>query len=243
MKSLRLALGFLTVLPVRFTAEYRPGDLGRAAGWFPWVGLLAGAAAGGVFWLAGLVFMPALSAALALAAWSVMTGGLHLDGLADCCDGLLHASPPERRLQIMQDPRLGAFGAAGLFLHLLLKWAALWSLPTATALPSILLAAAAGRWLILLGGRQPPARPGGMGADFSQGLQWKSYLLAVFPLLVLGVWLGWRGMLALAAAHLLGWAVLALARHRLGGVTGDVFGLLVESSELAVLLACAAVVG
>ena len=236
MKQLRLALGFLTVLPMHIQEQPKAGDIGRAAGWFPWVGLLIG---GGV-WAAkyGLdrLFPPLVSAGLCVAIWVVLTGGLHLDGLADCWDGLMNASDPARRLEIMKDPRLGSFGGIGLGLQLLLKTLTLASLSGVPALWGILLAAVTARWLLLWAARQPLARPGGMGADFALGLQARAFFLAGIPLIGIMILGSWRAVLAVLVAHLAAWGIFHLARARLGGVTGDVFGLAVEITELAVLL-------
>src|SRR5882672_9724111 len=83
MNGFLLALGFLTIIPVRIGAA-RPGDLGRAAGWFPIVGLLLGVVLSAGQWLLQHLFPPALTGGLVVALWALLTGGLHLDGLADC---------------------------------------------------------------------------------------------------------------------------------------------------------------
>jgi adenosylcobinamide-GDP ribazoletransferase len=237
MKHLRLALGFLTILPVRLQESPQPGDMGRAAAWFPWVGLLIGCIVWAAKWGLDQVFPALVSAGLCVALWAVLTGGLHLDGLADCCDGLLNASSPARRLEIMKDPRLGSFGGAGLVLQLLLKTLALASLSAVPAVCGVLLAPTLARWLILLAGRQPSARPGGMGADFALGLRTRSFFLAALLPIVLILLGGWRALLAAILAHLAAWGIFRLAQNRLGGLTGDVFGLTVEVAELVVLLA------
>jgi adenosylcobinamide-GDP ribazoletransferase len=238
---LRLALSFLTTLPVRAPSA-PPGSLGRAAPWFPVVGAILGALLVAAWWGLGYVFPPVLSAVLLVALWAALTGGLHLDGLADCGDGLLAAVPPERRLEIMRDPRLGTFGGLSLFLFLLLKVFAVAALPPASLAGyyPLLLAPALARWLILIVARQPSARPGGMGAAFGQGLTPVALAVAaVLPaLLVAGG--GWRGLGAVVAALLVVLLVIRVARARLGGITGDVLGLTVELSELAVLLVFAA---
>ncbi|MCS6992952.1 MAG: adenosylcobinamide-GDP ribazoletransferase [Anaerolineales bacterium] len=235
MKSLRLAFSLLTTLPISAPHIWNPGDSGRAAGWFPLVGLVIGLLVGGVHWLGGLVFPPLVTGALALTAWVVLTGGLHLDGLADCADGLLYPGTPEKRLEIMRDPRLGAFGAIGLALALLLKFSVLASL-TPSTLPAVLLAASLARWCILPAGLLPPAKPGGMGADFAAGLQKTALVGSGFIPLGMACLLGVRGLLAAALGLLAAFGVLTLAKNRLGGITGDVFGLLVESVETVVLL-------
>lgn len=241
MKGLRTALGFLTILPVRPPVDYQPGDLGRAAVWFPFTGLLIGALLGaGVLVLQGFL-PPSVTAVVIVAFWAFLTGGLHLDGLADCGDGLSVAASPERRLEIMRDPRLGTFGATALGLHLLLKTSLVASLLAdpllRTPLLALLTAPTIARWLILWAGRQPMARPGGLGVDFALGINNRTYLLAGLVLLPL-MWLGGlRAGLALIFAHLAMAAVIRLARSRLGGMTGDVLGLTVELGEVCVLLA------
>ena len=235
MRTLRIAFGLLSTLPFGMPEDWQPGDSGRAAVWYPWVGLVIG----GLSWLAWRLmlpyFPPLVTGVLSLLIWVALSGGLHLDGLADCCDGFFAATTPERRLEIMKDPRLGSFGGLGLLLVLLLKAAALSSL-TVSGGVGILLAAVFSRWCILPAGRRPLARPGGMGADFSSGLRPASILVgAALPLAL--VWLlGGQALAAALAAALAGVWVLWLAQTHLNGVTGDVFGMLVEVTETAILL-------
>src|SRR5690349_10909663 len=127
MNDFLLAIGFLTVFPVQTSAP-ESGGLGRVGRWFPTVGLVLGVILAAVHFLLGQLFSPLLTAALVVALWAALTGGLHLDGLADCCDGLFAAVSPERRLEIMRDPRLGAFGGLGLILFIILKILAIASL-------------------------------------------------------------------------------------------------------------------
>jgi len=135
----------------------------------------------------------------------------------------------------MKDPRLGAFGGIGLALALLLKFSALASLSPA-ALPGLLLATSLARWCILPAGLLPLARPGGMGADFAAGLRKSSLFWGGLIPLGLAFLTGWRGGLAAAFGVLTALGVLSLAKKRLGGITGDVLGLVVESVEIVVLL-------
>jgi len=240
MNNLFFALGFLTSIPVRTPAPQR-GDLGRAGVWFPSVGLLLGAILAGAHYALNQVFSPLLSAALSVALWALLTGGLHLDGLADCGDGLLAAVSPERRLEIMRDPRLGTFGGAALILHLLLKTFAIASLPVPSSV-AFLLAPSIARWLILIVAAQPSARPGGMGEAFKQGLNRTVYVgAAIVPIVLIGLG-GWRAIIAVVLVHVAARGIIRVTRSRLGGVTGDVFGLTVEVSELIVLLVFAATV-
>ncbi len=234
MKTLGLAFGFLTTLPIR-TPQSQPSDLGRAAVWFPFIGVIMGALLLLAQVMLSHLFAPWLVAALIVAVWALLTGGLHLDGLADCGDGLLAAMPPERRLEIMRDPRLGTFGGVSLMLHLLLKTFAIAALPVPSIM-ALLLAPTIARWLILIVAKQPSARPGGLGAAFAQGLQRNVYAGAAILPIVLIILGSWRAIVAVALAHLAALLIIRLARSRLGGVTGDVLGLTVEATELITLL-------
>jgi adenosylcobinamide-GDP ribazoletransferase len=235
MRNLRIAFGFLTTFPIKLPEDWSVGDSGRAAVWYPFVGLVIG----GTTWLAWkvamLVLSPFVAGVMVLIVWIALTGGLHLDGLADCCDGLLASALPERRLDIMKDPHLGAFGVIGLVLILLLKAMMLGILTSSTSL-GIVLAASLSRWFILPVALFPLARNGGMGADFSSGLRRASvYISALLPF-GLAIALGVRGIFSIVAAFIATGLILLFTKIRIGGVTGDVFGLVVEVVETIVLL-------
>ena len=235
MRNLRTAFGLLTTLPFGMPQNWQPGDSGRAGSWFPLVGIVIG----GLTWLVWkfltLYFPPLMVGVLTVAVWIILTGGLHLDGLADCCDGLLVSATPQRRLEIMNDPHLGTFGAIGLFLVLLIKAAALSLLASSSGL-GIILAATISRWLILPAALLPLARPDGMGADFTLGLRRNAiFITAILPI-GLAFMFGMQGLLAVLTAVLAAATVLGIAYKSINGVTGDVFGMLVEVTETAVLL-------
>jgi adenosylcobinamide-GDP ribazoletransferase len=235
MRNLRIAFGLMTTLPIRLPDDWSAGDSGRAAVWYPFVGLVIGA----LTWLAWtgarFLFSPLLAGILALLVWVVLTGGLHLDGLADCCDGLLASTSGERRLEIMKDPHVGAFGVIGLILVLLLKAAALASSASDSGF-AILLAASLARWCILPAGLFPLARPSGLGADFAVGFRGAFIFWAALIPLALAILLGTRGVLSALAGVGAAALILWFAKSRIGGVTGDVFGMLVEIVETIVLL-------
>lgn len=236
MKYLLLAVSFLTVIPVRLKETPRSGDMGRAGPFFPVVGALIGAITGLAYWGFSLLFPSYLAAIFSVGVWICLTGGLHLDGLADCADGLFNASSPERRLEIMKDPRLGSFGGLALILAVITKIGLMMALPPQTAWLSLAACAASARWLLLVAGRLPLARPGGMGADFAGGLSTLPTMLAAILPAMLSLACGWRGLTGLSLALLAALWVFHLARRRIGGVTGDVFGFTVELAELAFLV-------
>lgn len=247
--KLRAALGFFTRLPVG-SAPLPPTFRGVAA-WLPVVGLIVGALAALAVALAALVLPPPLCGVLGCLVWVGVTGGLHLDGVADCGDGLVVEAAPARRLEIMKDSRLGTFGGAALFFVLALKAAALSALASGFGLRDSLmegflalllpccLAGGLARCLVFAAMRAPSARPGGLGEALREGVTARHELAALCIGLGLGILNGGIGFLALAAACAAAWFLLSAAEKRLGGVTGDVFGCLVEVCECAVLtVAC-----
>ena len=138
----------------------------RSLAYFPFVGALLGL----LLVLTSLVFQqflpPMVSAALLVAVWALLTGGLHLDGVSDTCDALFAATTRERRLEILRDVHMGAFGAVGLVLTLLLKFAALQQVN----LGALFLAPVLSRWAMVYAGAFPLARNEGMAALFVKGL-------------------------------------------------------------------------
>lgn len=242
MGSLILALRFLTVMPVPGREAAGPEALGRSAWWFPVVGLLLGALLILTDLLAAALWPPVVAAAAVVTVWKLASGGIHLDGLADSLDGLA-GRDALHRLAIMRDSRIGAFGAAGLALLLLLVITALASLSGSLRLRVLLLAPVIGRVApILAGAWLAPATPGqGLGAAFTTGLsRWAG---PVHVIAAGGLATGLLGGAGTGVA-VAGWAGALLAAgvvaRRLGGVTGDVLGAVVELAELSALLTAAA---
>jgi len=237
MKYFWTALAFLTIIPTPKKYSSSTEYLGESSIWFPLIGLLIGGLTALAF--SGFqLFLPTfLGSALTVWVWIVLTGGLHLDGLADCCDGMLNASSAERRLEIMKDPRIGTFGAIGLVFVILLKVAAVDALEINLAWIAFPMASYLSRWLLLWAGFQKMARSDGLGASFQTGVRpWHLILTGIFPLVFVLI-TGVPGFVAAAFACLPAFAIFVLARVRLGGVTGDVLGCVVELSEVAVLIA------
>lgn len=206
------------------------------SGWFPVVGALVGAFAGGVGYLAEPALGPSVAAVLAVAALVAVTGGLHQDGLADCADGL-GVRDRQRRLAVMRDSAIGAFGALALLFWLLLLVSALAGLGREEAWRALVVAAATGRWSALLhAALAPPARADGLGAGFavSRG----SLALATVSAGAVAVGLAGpgHGAVVLAAASAVALAVTGLARAGLGGRTGDTLGATVAMAEVTVVV-------
>lgn len=238
MIPLLIALQFLTRLPVSLPGIPTPEQVGRSLLWYPLVGLLLGLLLWGAHLLLGQA-SAVLQAAIILALWVGLSGGLHLDGLADTADAWVGGfADRERTLAIMKDPRSGPIAVVVLVLLLLLKFAALFTLLQSGQGIYLLLLPWLGRSLLpLLLATTPYVRVGGLGQALVEYLP-RGPLPWVLGVHLLGMLLfGWMGLLALATALLLFiWLRRALLR-RLGGTTGDTAGALVELGECGVLLA------
>ncbi len=208
--------------------------------WFPIVGLALGALVALVNRLASTVFVPLLAALVTVTVWKLVTGGLHLDGLADCFDGLL-GRDAAHRLAVMHDSRIGAFGATGLILLLLLTIGAVSGIDARARTGALVLAPVVGRALPPIVGRVFPAVGAGHGAGFRASIGRTAPLIATLAALAVAVVaLGVLGVIASAIGAAVGLAWAAFMSRRLGGVNGDVHGAVIELSELAVLLTVAA---
>ena len=232
---------FLTAIPIsRGHHEPTANDLAASMAWYSTVGLMIGgllalADFGLSRWLATEVDNALLIVLLVL-----MTRALHQDGLADTLDGLAGGRTIEDRLRIMRDPRVGAIGATGLFLSLLLRYAGLLALPQSLRLPVLLCMPALGRWaMVSVAWASPYARSeGGLAAAFLTHLSWPQVLLSSLVLasaLTLGL-----GAFAACATIGMGIALVLLVRQGcrtwFGGVTGDLLGATNELIEILFLL-------
>lgn len=262
--SFLLAVTFLTVIPLKRSAQYRHPAMGRAMLWFPAVGLLIGCATAGVLFGAGQVFPGILPPTIAVVFVVGLTGALHLDGLADTFDGLFGGRDRESRLRIMRDTGVGAYGTAAVACALLLKvgavaaladarwlagmavrpygeWPAAWFgrerwVPVA----AVALAPVWGRWVMTLAaGIGPYARKdGGTGAFFVESITvFHAGMLGLIPFVLTVYLFDWQGAVAGAATGLVAGGLMLWWRRKIGGVTGDTMGALGEVSELAFLLA------
>ncbi len=235
MISLFAAFQFLTTFPAIIRRSFTAQELGRAVGFFPLVGLALGGILYGLESSLRQIFPLRVTAVLILAAWILLTRALHFDGFLDTCDGLFGGFTPERRLEIMRDSRVGAFGVAGGGLLLLAKYTAIVSLPH---LSGLLLAPVMGRMVLAIAiFAYPYAREKGLGRDMKDNVRWPQVLLATL-ISVLAAWLlaGWTGLLAFILTGAVLWLGAGFILRRIPGLTGDSYGALCELAELAVLL-------
>jgi adenosylcobinamide-GDP ribazoletransferase len=238
MRYFIIALQFLTIIPLPFSVRCEKEDFGRSTALFPLAGLVIGALLAGLNWLISPWLARPLCDALLVTALALLTGGLHLDGLADVCDGLAARGGRERFLAVMKDSQVGALGAVGLVLGLLLKWQALVAVPAEFKWQALLIfpaLARTGQVLAMTGARH--ARQDGLGAAFVQGTGICALLLALATATAASVYLlGPKGLLALVAVGLFTLAGRLFFQRRLGGLTGDTVGCISELNEILALI-------
>ncbi len=227
----------LTTIP----APFGPGKAGSGVMFFPLVGLALGLVLAGLDWVLALILPRALVSALLLAALALLTGGLHLDGFLDTCDGLAGHRTAEDRLRIMHDSRAGGIGVVATVILLLVKYVSLNSLPMGLTIPALILMPVISRWAMVYSiFAYPYARPAGLGKAFKESTGWPAFLVATLIALAVAeaLWplLGLAGLLLWLSVWLMALLVNAYLKGRLGGLTGDTYGAINELAEVTALI-------
>lgn len=241
LDEVRLALMFLTRLPVGRLQETAP-TLAQARWAFPLVGLIVAA----LGWAAqqgalalGLGPMPA--AVLALCVLAFVTGGLHHDGLADFADGIGGGRDRDHCLEIMRDSRIGSYGVLALIFAVGLQASALAMFENGAPFALFALVGVGSRLsMLVVLDILPPARDGGLGHAAS-GAALGAWAPGAGVLVVITLLLGVAALPALLAGALAAFLVAFLAKHRIGGQTGDVLGAVQVMSAVAIWLSVAAI--
>lgn len=243
MRLFLTAFQFLTIIPLPVNGAWGEGDMGRSMRFFPLVGLLLG----GMLALACYgfsYFLPSPVADMLLVALlALVTGGLHLDGLADVCDGFGARGPRERFLEVMKDSSVGAVGVIGVVLGLMLKYQSLHQLPLSIKTGAIILFPAVARFAqVQLAVGSKRARGDGLGATFIAGAGKFELFCAGFTILAASYCiLGVPGIICCIIASLFAILAKAYFNRRLGGITGDVIGCVSELVEILCLMTVLAV--
>ncbi len=231
-----LAIQFLTRLPTPQLHDFKPEYLAQSARWFPLVGLIIGGLLLMVGWPAAQID-PWLSAWLMLMLWVLVTGGLHLDGLADLSDALgASHRDPARFWAVMKDPHLGSFGVLSLIMQLSGKLIMLMLLAKSGQWWGIVLAPIWARWGIYIWQQLPDIRQADPSSSLSEPFTWYRPRFALWVWLIALV----AGSLWLSPICILALIPIGLYRiwlkKQLGGVSGDCLGTGVEITELTILI-------
>jgi adenosylcobinamide-GDP ribazoletransferase len=233
-----IALEFLTPLRFRRVERWPDQGFGAALGWFPLIGVLLGLVLLGLDRLLSQLLPAGPASALVVAALALLSGGLHLDGVADTADGLAVQGDRARRLSVMSEGNIGPAGVMSLALVLLAQWSALAELDAPLRSAGIVLAPALARWAATpVAVLFRPARPRGVGHALQQGVWPVAAPLSGVLIVVASVALfGPLGLLLPAVAAVAGLVIAGAAARMLDGVTGDTFGASIEVAQAASLL-------
>ncbi len=230
------ALQLLTIIPLR--RQFDPEDVKRSPVYFPVVGIVIGVIVATLAWLLGLVLSQSIVSALIVVFLVIITGGMHLDGLSDTCDGLAGHRNPEERWQVMHDSHAGAFGVIGVASVLLVKYVSLNSLPRDIILPALLLMPVVSRWAMVYAIVSCPyARPSGMGKAFKEGANWPELTVTtILTLAVAAIILQVAGVVIVLAVWAIVLGVTNYLKRKFAGLTGDTYGAVNEVAEISVLI-------
>lgn len=242
MKELILAIQFLTRIPIPISVETKEDSFGRSSLWFPAAGLLVGAFDAAVYGLASMLLDGIFPVLCAVLANVCITGALHVDGLADTCDGIFSARKRERMLEIMKDSRIGTNGAIAIVFDLMFRVAVLLSVDTKYIIGVLLIAPVISKTMLafLLKISIYARAEGGMGGLFMGKQSWTRTLLAMLLGVAIAAFImQWIGLAAFAAGMLAAVLLKAYISKKLLGMTGDTLGAASEVVELVVFLVCA----
>jgi adenosylcobinamide-GDP ribazoletransferase len=239
IRGLLAAIAFLTRLPVSSKPSFSTGEVGGSARWFPLVGLAIGFAYVIAADAAASLFPALIAGLIVVLVEALLTGALHMDGLADMADGFGGGDTREDVLRIMRDHAIGTYGAVSLILLIALKAAAISVLIQTSKPDYLVLAPALGRWsAVFMAVLQPYARE---GTAVSKSIGGSELMIAtILAALPTGILFRWNGIaLGFVSAGITA-AISAYCKHRIGGITGDTMGANCEIVEVAILLMGAA---
>ncbi len=238
MPELLAAFQFLTVLPVKrsFTAQ----QMALSTVYFPVVGLAIGLVLAAFNYVFSLILPHSVVNIFLIALLALMSGGLHLDGVADTMDGLAGHRTAEQRLEIMRDSRIGGFGAIGLVLLLLIEYVTLNSVPNdwRTKTEVLILTPVLSRWAMVYAIYAfPYARPAGLGRAFKDSVNGQQLVLATIIALILSVALFLvAGLVILVGCWVIVTLLALFLKKQLTGLTGDTYGAINEVVTAGVFL-------
>jgi adenosylcobinamide-GDP ribazoletransferase len=241
MRHFLIALQFLTILPVRIGWEIKEEDFGKSLLYFPIVGMLVGLVLSVTASLFGFL-SHLIAGAVVVVVSAIITGGIHLDGFADTCDGFYGGRPRGKILEIMRDSRIGVMGVVGITSLLLLKFAFIVSIPRNILWQSLIVMTTFARWSQVLACYiSDYAREEGKARHFIGYAGRKEFLAGSFLTAVLFLSLmRLEGAIVLIASLLPTLLFIYYVKRKIGGMTGDTIGATSEIAEIAVLLSTVA---
>ncbi len=263
MNNFLWALKFLTILPIDREDRIKPKDFGSVVSWFPVVGLCIGVFLSAVYLPLYFFFPPLIRDALIILVSIAITGALHLDGLADTCDGIWGGWNKEKRLEIMKDSRIGSFGAIGLICLLGLKYLSFHSIGEISKInnasfdasikcvscfispilinkcAALLLMPVVGRWAqVCAAGLSKYARSESGTGSFILGGTTRRHVIyaSLLPVFLLWFFYNLSGFVIFAIIIIFTLVWIWYIKKKIGGMTGDTLGATNEIAELLFLM-------
>lgn len=230
---------FFTRIPIRINIDAAEEDFSRGIAYIPFVGFIVGLFNYGVYYLAHSFIGTNIAPVFWLISNIFITGAIHLDGLADTCDGIFSARDKERMLEIMKDSRIGTNGVVAIVLDLILRFSLLSSLSYNLAAPAIILGPVAAKSLMLmLMGISKYARPnGGMGGLFYSHMSIKRLIAGIASGISIILLLGsMKAVMALIGSLIIIIAFRKIVVDKIDGMTGDTLGAAGELAEISFML-------
>ena len=235
IKSLISAIGFLTIIP---TPKKYSGEFKHSVIFFPIVGLIIGGIIITVKTFGAPIFPEAVLNLFIVFTFIIVTGGLHLDGLADTVDGFYAGRKKEDILRIMDDPHIGAMGVIAIVFSLMTRYLAVLSIPKNILISGLILSPVAGRWaMVLLMKISKPAKEDGLGNFFMKNIMNTDFIISgILSILIMFFLFGLKGILIFSAVSLIVLTFSKYYNRKIGGITGDNLGAISEITELAALI-------
>jgi len=236
MKEFFVALQFLTALPIKIREEIKPEEFGKSLLYFPLVGALIGIVLS--YLSKALIFLPNLVKSILILLTSVfITGGIHLDGFVDFCDGFSGGKTKQKILEIMRDSRIGAMGACGITAILLLKFSLFASISPVLLWKSLIMMTTFSRWSQCLACYLSKyAREDGKAKFFIEYVSFREVIIGgLFTIALFCLLESLRGLFLFVLAFILTFLFMNLIKKKIDGMTGDTLGAINEIAEVGIL--------
>jgi adenosylcobinamide-GDP ribazoletransferase len=232
------AVQHLTIIPLKSGRPFDERKLGRSSMFFPLVGLILATLIIALDLLTGNLFPPSVRPAILIVSLIIFTGGIHLDGFMDTADGVLSGRSRERKLEIMRDSRVGAFGVIALFSLLLLKYSLIAGFIGKEIYPPLIMMIVLGRGAMTLAiGKFPYARAEGLGSVYLKYTgNFEVFVAGLISFIVAFACSGVGGLLIFLIMLIFTWIICSYFKKVLGGLTGDTYGALNEILEVLLLI-------
>lgn len=237
INGLILSFQLFSGIPIKKEVDFSKENLRFALYFLPLVGLTIGLITGGLMYLFSSI-SPLVVSAIGLTAYFFLSGGLHLDGLSDMADGFMANVDRERTLEIMKDSLIGSFGTIVLILYFFFKFSLYTAIIDNQVIISLGITSMLSRTSVLLSIKNGSlARPDGFGSKMKEALEEANALYLIVAIIyIISILVSSFSLSAIIAGLLVNLLMVGLSNRKLGGLTGDIYGAIIEVSEIGILL-------